>query len=627
MEDREKKITKLKWTMKQKVFALWAAGLVIALLGVGATIYNHFQETGRYKKINSLHYCLISQRLRLEKVSYQIISNARGFLLSGERRYLSSYKKACRSKDKVLSETEGLFDDLILEESKFSPPFTQRRLKPLLIQKVERQKLLLKEIEERFKSLILLTQREVAWRQKIKSSTLPPGELKSFELAEKEKERIASLCQKLAQGEKDLMDRETGIADWYGKQVNVALVLILFLVAFAVVFGQVFNERVIIKPISDMAAVATKIAWGDLEQEVKVERKDELGVLAQSFNQMTRHLREIINYQRAQINRILEVVDAVSQGDLTKQISIEAKDEFGKLSEALNKMGANLGGLVGQVDKATAQVTSAASEILASAEEQASGVTEQASQISQVASSLQEVTATAKQVSNSAQMVSESANRATQLAQDGGKQVADCVESVGKISRTAQATAKKIKSLGESSRQIGKIVTAISDIAEQTNMLALNAAIEAARAGEAGRGFAVVADEVRKLAERSAKSAEEIKRLIDSIQAETSSTVMAMEEGEKSVGEGVKLINATGEAFQEIISVVEQTAELSREISLSAEQQTRGNEQVGSAMSNLSQVVKQSEISARETTSAAHDLTELANELKQAAAELIVSKS
>jgi methyl-accepting chemotaxis protein len=101
---------------------------------------------------------------------------------------------------------------------------------------------------------------------------------------------------------------------------------------------------------------------------------------------------------------------------------------------------------------------------------------------------------------------------------------------------------------------------------------------------------------------------------------------MAMESGTKSVEEGVKLINSTGDALQEIIQVVAKTADLAKEISLSTEQQTRGNEQVSAAMSALSQVVKQTEISARETASAAHDLTELAEELKRLIQEIIITK-
>lgn len=403
--------------------------------------------------------------------------------------------------------------------------------------------------------------------------------------------------------------------------------IFIFFAIIAVLVGSLTITKVLyVKPIYDLLRVTARITEGDLSQKVVMNRQDEYQTLSDAFNQMTEVLKGTIEYQREQINKLLVAFNAAAQGDLTQAVDMNSEDEFAQLGNAFNAMMRNLNQLVSKVDEAVARVTSSASEILAAAQEQASGVTEQASQISEVASSLQQLTATARQVSESSQQVAGTAEKGNESARYGGKSVSDSIAAMQRIKQTVNSTAKKIQGLGESSRKISKVVTAIQDIAEKTNLLALNAAIEAARAGEAGRGFAVVADEIRKLAEESSNSTEDINNLISSIQGETNATVMAMEEGTKSVEEGVQLINEAGDALQAIMNIVEQTADLSREISMATEQQTRGNEQVTQAMSNLSQVVKQTEMSARQTISSAQDLTELATELKIASSELIIKR-
>lgn len=413
----------------------------------------------------------------------------------------------------------------------------------------------------------------------------------------------------------------------YNFYPNAGAWMIILLTPSIVLFALWFTNIFYIAPLVKMTRVSAKVTEGDLNQEVNIKTNDELEVLGHTINNMVASLRNIIEYQRTEIGRLLEAVNALASGDLTREVQRNSDDEFGQLADSFNVMAGNLSTLVAKVDGAASRVEQAVQDILMAAEQQAAGVTEQASQISEVASSIQELTATAKQISESAQAVADSASRASQAANSGGQSVENSVLAMQKINQTVQATAKKIKALGEQSRKIGKVVTTISEIAEQINLLALNAAIEAARAGEQGRGFAVVADEVRKLAERSTQFTEEINQLISGIQSETNSTVMAMEEGTKSVEEGVNLINLAGDSLSEIISLVSQTTELSREISLSTDQQTRGNEQVSFAMSNLSQAVKQTELSARQTASSAQELSELARELKNTTEEILIKKS
>jgi methyl-accepting chemotaxis protein len=147
-------------------------------------------------------------------------------------------------------------------------------------------------------------------------------------------------------------------------------------------------------------------------------------------------------------------------------------------------------------------------------------------------------------------------DRARDLARDGHRVVNEAATSINGISQSVSNTASTIASLGNHSEEIGRIVSVIKDIADQTNLLALNAAIEAARAGEQGRGFAVVADEVRKLAERTAKATDEISSTINTIQNETATAVTAMDQVHAQVTQGVEKTQQGDRAIAEITDAV-----------------------------------------------------------------------
>ena len=139
--------------------------------------------------------------------------------------------------------------------------------------------------------------------------------------------------------------------------------------------------------------------------------------------------------------------------------------------------------------KAAVDVSSSANEILLSSEDMASGAVQQDQEITNTSSAVEELTVSMKQVSNNAEASAEAARRALDAAEQGNRSVRDTLDGMQRIRSSVQATAKKIKSLGDRSLEISEIINVINDITEQTNLLALNAAIEAARAGEAGRGF------------------------------------------------------------------------------------------------------------------------------------------
>jgi len=271
-----------------------------------------------------------------------------------------------------------------------------------------------------------------------------------------------------------------------------------------------------------------------------------------------------------------------------------------------------------RVRKAAMEVTTCSNNILVAADEMQAGATQQDQEITNTSSAVEQLTVSMKQVSNNAEASAEAARRALDAAEQGNRAVRDTLEGMQRIRSSVQATAKKIKSLGDRSLEISEIINVINDITEQTNLLALNAAIEAARAGEAGRGFAVVADEVRKLAEHSRSATKDIAALIKAIQAETNEAVVVMEEGTKEVESGATLADQAGRALDAISSVVRQSAELVQEISLASKQQVRGTEGVAHAMQIISNITRQTSQGTRGTVTTVSQLVKLSDQLNEA---------
>ena len=182
-------------------------------------------------------------------------------------------------------------------------------------------------------------------------------------------------------------------------------------------------------------------------------------------------------------------------------------------------------------------------------------------------------------------------------------------EKVGSI-------ADQILRLSEHTSQIGNITNLVGDLANQTNLLALNAAVEAARAGEHGRGFAVVAGEIRKLADQSKKSAERINALLLDIQKSTNSTVMATEEGTKTVDEGMLLVGRTGDAFNTSATAINGTFESVQQITLNMRQQAAAIRQVVDAMNSLNIGAKETATGISQTKVGVETLVDAAQNLK-----------
>jgi len=393
--------------------------------------------------------------------------------------------------------------------------------------------------------------------------------------------------------------------------------------ALSVVF--VLSKRVL-KPVGDLAKFSERLVAGDARARAEVGGDDEFAFIAENLNRSAAKVSQAVTNQQAQeslqrsITDLLNTINQVARGDLTIRGKV-TNDALGNVVDSVNFMLDNFTKVLERVRKAAIDVSTSANQILEAADDMTAGATQQDQEITNTSSAVEELTVSMKQVSNNAEASAEAARRALDAAEQGNRAVSDTLEGMQRIRASVQATAKKIKSLGDRSLEISEIINVINDITEQTNLLALNAAIEAARAGEAGRGFAVVADEVRKLAEHSRSATKDIAALIKAIQAETNEAVVVMEEGTREVEVGAGLADQAGKALEAISSVVRQSAELVQEISLASKQQVRGTEGVANAMQIISGITRQTTQGARSTASTVGNMVKLSEQLNEALAQ------
>src|SRR5437763_128403 len=385
-------------------------------------------------------------------------------------------------------------------------------------------------------------------------------------------------------------------------------------------------------PVNKLAEFSERLSRGEFRARVEVESADDFGFIAENLNRAAEQFSRAMFNQEAQeslqksVTEFLTIVSQIARGDLTLRGRVTS-DALGNVVDSVNYMLDNFMKVLERLRKAAIDVQSSANEILIASEEMSSGAIQQDQEITNTSSAVEQLTVSMKQVSNNAEASAEAARRALDAAEQGNRAVHDTLEGMQRIRSSVQATAKKIKSLGDRSLEISEIINVINDITEQTNLLALNAAIEAARAGEAGRGFAVVADEVRKLAEHSRSATKDIAALIKAIQAETNEAVVVMEEGTKEVEGGAQLADQAGRALDAISNVVRQSAELVQEISLASKQQVRGTEGVAHAMQIISSITRQTSQGTRGTVATVSQLVKLSDQLNEGLAQFRAAKN
>jgi methyl-accepting chemotaxis protein len=404
--------------------------------------------------------------------------------------------------------------------------------------------------------------------------------------------------------------------------VNAIATTVLTLVGIiGGLFIAFYTAKSIRDPIYHLIDVAHRIGdTGDLDQSIDVHRGDEVGILAENFNEMILHLRSMAS-----------ISSSIAEGQLS--VAVHPRSQHDTMAKAFARMTEGLRTIVRQVRDSASQVASGAGQMAGASDESAKVSVQAASAIDEVtstmhemsinvqnvvkntqvqASSVAETSASIDQMVTSIQRVADTAKRLVDIshrsreeAQAGMSTMAKATAGLNRTSQAIQSSAEIIDILGKRADDIGKIIEVIDDLAEQTNLLALNAAIEAARAGEHGLGFAVVAEEVRKLAEKSTQSTKEISELIQGIQKEAREAVENMEHSTSMVQEGLTLNKELDAALEKISSVVSEVYKFSQEIGAATMEQSNGSSQIAKATNRLTEITQEINSSVEEQASGA----------------------
>lgn len=319
--------------------------------------------------------------------------------------------------------------------------------------------------------------------------------------------------------------------------------------------------------------------------------------------------------QRA-IMRLLDEIEELADGDLTVTVSVT--EEFtGAIADSINYSVDQLRDLVTTINHSAVQVASAVQDTKNTARLLVKASEHQAEQISEASVAVGDMVESIDRVSAHAYESAKVAERSVAIANKGNEVVHNTINGMDNIREQIQDTAKRIKRLGESSQEIGDIVSLIDDIADQTNILALNAAIQASLAGEAGRGFAVVADEVQRLAERSSSATRQIEALVRTIQADTNEAVISMEQTTAEVVRGARLAQDAGVSLAEIEGVSQTLAELIHSISDAAQLQTSSAGQISHTMAVIQQITAQTSAGSTATADSIRHLARMASEMRR----------
>lgn len=319
------------------------------------------------------------------------------------------------------------------------------------------------------------------------------------------------------------------------------------------------------------------------------------------------------------ILRLLDELGDLADGDLTVQATV-TEDFTGAIADSINFSIDQLRNLVQTINQTAVQVASAAQETQSTAMHLAEASEHQAQEIAGASAAVNEMAVSIDQVSANAAESAAVAERAVAIANKGAEVVQATIHGMDTIREQIQETSKRIKRLGESSQEIGDIVSLINDIADQTNILALNAAIQASMAGEAGRGFAVVADEVQRLAERSAAATKQIETLVKTIQTDTNEAVISMEQTTAEVVKGARLAQDAGVALEEIENVSKNLADLIQNISNAARQQAASAGHISNTMNVIQEITSQTSAGTTATARSIGNLAEMAQEMRNSVA-------
>lgn len=319
------------------------------------------------------------------------------------------------------------------------------------------------------------------------------------------------------------------------------------------------------------------------------------------------------------ISAVRRQLDAIAQGkgDLTQRIPVEVKDDLGRLADSFNQVLANLQSMIRSIQELSNGLGDGAGRLATAAQENNDGVSRQTDSIAMVATAINEMQSAIEEVAGNASRAAEITREAEQKGRDNARIIGDSSRQVHSLAAQTAKAAEAIRKLSEDSDNITSVLDVIRGIAEQTNLLALNAAIEAARAGEQGRGFAVVADEVRTLAQRTQQSTEDIQTMITALQGGVSEVVSVMEVGSREAAETEKLATEAESGLQAILEGIADISDANTSVASATEQQTQVVDEINRSITEINDLASDSAKRSREIDEISQSLHGYASDLEQ----------
>jgi len=302
-------------------------------------------------------------------------------------------------------------------------------------------------------------------------------------------------------------------------------------------------------------------------------------------------------------------------GDLTRRLPQQGKDEVGKIVEEFNGFIGQLQSIITDVVRSGNHLNETAGGLLNVISGAEKGMLKQQGETMHVVTAMNEMSSTVQEIARNAAQAAEAAEQADKEALQSKQVVSGTKEAISTLADEVEKATQVIHQLETDSDNIGTILDVIREIADQTNLLALNAAIEAARAGEQGRGFAVVADEVRSLASRTQDSTQQIKEMIERLQAGAGNAVKAMETGRTQAQDSVHQATQAEVSLEVITKAVGTINDMNMQIASAAEEQSSVSEEINRNIHNISQVTD-------ETSKGVQQSTELCGEVMEESKQL-----
>lgn len=520
---------RVKWSVKSKLLIAFAALLVLTA-AIGALALRNIQAmNSSYAELIQTKATVVSDAQKIVIDFEKAALDLRAYLLTENPEYLERYN----------SEISALEDDMRLLEEKIT---------------TARGHELLNGIRESLSSFHEYAENALKLEEQGQREEL-------FEYMKNNRGYIQGVidsANELVEFDKQLLKEGIKANSALAGRVFFAVTLLILVAIGLGIAIALYTSTIITRPLKQLQQEAMQIAAGDLRrEEIKVKSRDEVGILAEAFSQMTVALRDVV----------------------------------GKLTEKVTALSAS------------------AQELSAQAEQSAASASENSNNASEMAAAIE-------QVSQSIKEISENARNAASHAGEGKRGIERVRNQMQTIAHTARDVSSAIDGLNQRSQEVVRIIDLITQIADQTNLLALNAAIEAARAGEHGRGFAVVAEEVRKLAEQSASAARQIYDIINSVREESHRAVETMAVGSKEVESGTEIVQEVSASLKEILNGIENLSRQVQEIASSVEQLNSNVQNISAGVEEQSAATEEISAVAQSFSSMAAELQSVASRFK-----------